>query len=256
MPLKSSAKHYILIGFVLIFFVFIQYFGWLKAANKVILTLLKPLLIKTNELKNNDASPLNDLSSDKQNSGSELLKAKIKILTSENNQLRQLLNFEKKSKESLVIANVISREINNLGQLVVIDRGSESGVKLSSAVVTNGNVLVGKIIKVDNNFSIVRLINDTQSKVAVTILGQNQTVGVLEGGFGLSLQIKFIPRNEVVLVGDQVVTSGQESGVPHGLFLGIISAIQNEAYQPFQQAILTPAANLSKILIVGVLVSS
>ena len=66
----------------------------------------------------------------------------------------------------------------------------------------------------------------------------------------------FIPRNEVVLVGDMVVTSGLEETIPRGLLIGEVAVAQNEAYQPFQQAVLTPSTDLTKLFIVSVLKSN
>jgi rod shape-determining protein MreC len=68
--------------------------------------------------------------------------------------------------------------------------------------------------------------------------------------------MNFIPRNETVLVGDKIVTSGLEKTFPRGLLIGEVAVAENEAYQPFQQAVLTAAADLSKLSIVSVLTSN
>jgi len=51
------------------------------------------------------------------------------------------------------------------------------------------------------------------------------------------------------------VTSGLEKGIPQGLLIGTVEAIEKEAYQPFQKAILNPLANLDKITLVSVLIN-
>ena len=67
--------------------------------------------------------------------------------------------------------------------------------------------------------------------------------------------MNFIPRNETVNIGDLITTSGLEDGVPRGLVIGKIAALENEAYKPFQQAIITPTANLDKIFLINVIIN-
>ena len=55
---------------------------------------------------------------------------------------------------------------------------------------------------------------------------------------------------------DQIITSGLEQSIPRGLLIGEVAVAENEAYQPFQQAVLTTATDLSKLTIVSVLLSN
>jgi rod shape-determining protein MreC len=90
----------------------------------------------------------------------------------------------------------------------------------------------------------------------VVVLNDDSSPGVVDGGYGISLRMQFIPRNENVHIGDQIVTSGLEDKIPKGLLLGTVAVVENEAYQPFQEAVLTPAVNLSKLTFVTVITSS
>jgi rod shape-determining protein MreC len=66
----------------------------------------------------------------------------------------------------------------------------------------------------------------------------------------------FIPQNETITPGDVIVTSGLEPLIPRGLTIGTIEAVEKEAYQPFQKAVLTPLASLNKLRVVSVLLTS
>jgi rod shape-determining protein MreC len=59
--------------------------------------------------------------------------------------------------------------------------------------------------------------------------------------------MNYIPQNEIIKVGDMVITSGLEENVPSGLLIGVIEAVEKEAYQPFQKAVITPSVDLTKI---------
>jgi rod shape-determining protein MreC len=112
--------------------------------------------------------------------------------------------------------------------------------------------MIGKIIQVERDISVARLVNDNQSSVGATMLNRDRSLGVVEGGFGISLQMNLIPRDEVVQIGDSIVTSGLEEFIPRGLVLGTVASIENEAYKPFQKAIVTPGVDLSKLTIVSI----
>ncbi len=176
-----------------------------------------------------------------------------KILEQENNELRKQLAFFHRRNFVHVTADVVGLNTDNIEKMIVINVGTEDGIKEDQAVIVSDGILVGTIAKTEKNISLVRLINDNQSKIAATLLNKDRSLGVVEGGYGLSIKMNFIPRNEIVLVGDQVVTSGLEENIPRGLLIGEVSVAENEAYQPFQQAVLSPAVDLSKLFIVSVL---
>jgi len=186
----------------------------------------------------------------------KLKKTKITILSNENNDLKDQLNYKKNINYKIITSRVISRDFDNVTKSIILDQGSNAGVKLNAAVVAGTGVFVGKIIKVEPDIAIARLINDSQAKLSATVLNTTKSLGAVEGGHGLSLRLQFIPRDEMIIVGDQVITSGFEEQIPRGILIGNIAVIENEAYQPFQSAILTPGTDLNKLLIVGVVVTN
>lgn len=180
--------------------------------------------------------------------------AQITELTNENDELRQELNFQKTSKTTLAPANVIGTGLVDSEQTILIDRGTTDGIAIGQPVIVGNGILVGKVLQTDTDTSIVRLINDNDSRIGATVLSSDKSIGVIEGGYGISLKMDFIPRNETIIVGQQVITSGEDTNVPRGLLIGTVTSVQNEAYQPFQEAILTPEADLSKLSLVAVII--
>src|SRR3989338_738824 len=174
-------------------------------------------------------------------------------LEDENNELKKQLAYIEKNKPLFVLAQVVGSEISSIGQTIIINRGTNENISIDEPVIANNGILVGKVIKVEPDISIVRLVNDNQSRIAASILNDDRSLGIVEGGFGISLQMNFIPRNEVVQVGHQVITSGLEKNIPRGLVIGIVASIENEIYKPFQRAILTPGTELNKLTMVSVI---
>ncbi|MDO8499518.1 MAG: rod shape-determining protein MreC [bacterium] len=184
------------------------------------------------------------------------LQVKLDIANTQYEKMKQLMNFKQAKTIQLFTTRVIGLESSNSEKAIIIDGGGDHNLQVGQAVVIGDGILVGKIIKVEADIAYARLLVDSQSKVAATILNNEKSIGVAEGGYGISIKMNFIPRNENISVGDLITTSGLEPQIPQGLLIGRVVAIENESYQPFQQAIISPEADLSKVDIVGVLLSN
>lgn len=184
----------------------------------------------------------------------ENYKIKNEILSAENEELKKQLNFFEKNNYKSVGAEVIGRAVDPLGTTLIVNRGESDNLKIDNPVIIGDGVLVGKIISVSEEESIVRLINDNNSKIGATILNKDNSLGLVEGGYGLGVKMDYIPQNEVVNIGDVVVTSGLSEGIPQGLIIGKIEVVEKQAHQPFQQAILKTSADLSCINVVSVII--
>lgn len=190
----------------------------------------------------------------------ELLKNKtaetaLQLAQEENNELRAQSRFLKKQKWQTVGADVTGKNIDTLGNTLIINRGSRDGVKENDPVIIHDGILIGKIARVEEKISVIRLINDNQSKFAATIMNTDRSLGLIEGGYGISVQMNYIPQNETINIGETIITSGLEDNVPRGLLIGAIETVEKEAYQPFQKAIVKPLADLNKINLVSVIIS-
>lgn len=245
-----------------------HYFGWLNFIEQSVKALIIPISTKITHWRVSSQDFFSSYFSNKdtladsynkclaKNQGSEIADVKIKDLEQENNELRKQLGFFHRRNFTHVTANVVGLNSDNVEKMIIINAGERDGLKEDQPVIVGDGVIIGTIAKVEKDISMVRLINDNQSKVAATLLNKDGSLGVVEGGYGLSIKMNFIPRNEVVLVGDKVITSGLEENIPRGLLVGEVAVAENEAYQPFQQAVLTPAVDLSKLFIVSVLISN
>lgn len=263
--MRGKLKTLFSIVFVILLFVFFHYLGWLKAGENFFRNLITPasrfmygISIKLGE-QNQEFKSLEDLQTAYLEASQALRdnqadRAKLQILEAENAQLRELLNFPPSDSYRRVGAEVIGKNIDSFGQTIILNRGEPDEIKAGQAVITGRGALVGKVIKVEKNVSLARLLNDNQSKVAATVLNQEKSLGLVEGGYGISIRLNFIPQNEVVKVGDMIVTSGLEADIPKGLLIGTVAAVEKEAYQPFQKAILSPIHDLDKLSLVAIII--
>ncbi len=178
--------------------------------------------------------------------------ARLTQLELENNELRTQLNFLKDTSHH-VGATVIGRALDPIGTTIIIDRGAADGIVLNRPVIVNNGYFIGKIARVDEHTSVVRLMSDFQSKTAATVDNRDKSLGVVEGGFGLTVRLNLIPQNEVIRPGDVVITSGLEPDLPRGLAIGTVEVVEKKPQEPFQQAIIKPSADLHALTVVSVI---
>lgn len=265
MALKDQ-KIYLSIGVVFIFTIVLHFFRVLRPIEDGVRNITVPILGRVHGISINVGNnyqffknrsdfiaAYEECSAGAQKN--DILISNVKMLTDENIELKKQLHYFDKKTINHVLANVVGREILSTEQSVIIDRGAKDGISIDDPVIVQDGILVGKVAKVNDTISVVRLLNDNTSRVGATILNKDKSLGVVEGGFGISLKMSLIPRDETILVGDQIVASGLETSTPRGLLVGSVAEIENEPYKPFQQAIITPATDLSKLTVVSVLLT-
>ncbi len=74
-----------------------------------------------------------------------------------------------------------------------------------------------------------------------------------EGIAGNLLRLKFIPQQTSIQVNDLVISSGLETGVPAGLFIGLVNDVRPEQNAPFLEAVIQPLVDIRQYTIVNVL---
>lgn len=181
--------------------------------------------------------------------------AAIQRLEEENTALRDQLNFLK-AAPTHVGADVIGRNIDPIGTTVVVNRGERDGIVVGNPVIVGRGFIVGEVARVDPTTSVVRLLSDNHSKIGATVANRDKSLGIVEGGFGITVRLNFIPQNEIVRPGDVVITSGLESNVPRGLSIGTIEFVEKNPQEPFQRAILKPLADLHALTVVSIITNS
>lgn len=123
-------------------------------------------------------------------------------------------------------ARVVSGAIANFDDTVEIDKGSNSGIKRGMPVVT-GRGLIGKVVRVTDERSVVQLITDGSFSVGFSVVGTD-TLGVARGiGDGGQLRAT-VDADRSVQPGQILVTSGVAgSYFPQGLPIGTVTAVND-----------------------------
>lgn len=139
---------------------------------------------------------------------------------------------------------------------VTLDAGSNDGLAPDMSVL-NGSGLVGKIIAVGPTTATVQLVTDDDSVVGARLV-KTGDAGALQGtGQPGESVLRLLDPTSPVKEGDQLVTFGSPEGKPYvaGLPLGTVIGMRGEPGQADREAIVAPAARMSALDIVGVVVN-
>jgi rod shape-determining protein MreC len=178
--------------------------------------------------------------------------ARLGEIGRENENLTALLQLRAGLDFKTVAANVIARESSEFRRSIVIDRGTDQGVKVGDVAVAAGGALAGRVTDVASGTARILLLTDSQSTVIGQLSGSAAT-GEVVGQLGGVLIMRQVDASETVSVGDEVVTAGIElaggvrSPYPKGLLVGQVVDVKRDANDVVQTAYLQPAAHLDKL---------
>lgn len=178
----------------------------------------------------------------------QLIRHKINSLREahlENVRLTDLLKLQKKIPYKVIAARTIARSADNWSSLIVIDKGSGSGIK-KDFVVLSYLGLAGRVTEVSPLTSKVMLINDSNMAVSA-IVQRSRQEGLVSGTLGNSLIMRYLPKDCDIKVSDIIITSGLTENYPKGLLIGMVTDIGEEFSGLNRYAIVEPAVNLSTI---------
>jgi len=164
--------------------------------------------------------------------------------------LRELFKLDQKYVDyPKVAARVINKVPNNWYNVFTIDKGSRDGLAVDMNVLA-GNGLVGIIVEVHQNYSIVRSIIDDNSNVSGMFLKTSDTC-IIQGDLQLldegKIKVEMIDKDAEVYDGYEVVTSHISPKFLQGILIGYVSDIQIDASNMTKTAYLTPVVDFERL---------
>jgi rod shape-determining protein MreC len=171
---------------------------------------------------------------------------RMSALEAENARLRALLESTAKVGDRVLIAEIMSVDMNPFRHQIVVNKGSMHDVFVGQALI-DAQGIIGQVIR-DHIFSAeALLISDVDHALPVELVRNRlRTIAVGTGDLE-RLSMPFLPRNADVLEGDLLVTSGLGGTFPPGYPVGIVSQVSSDTGEPFLKITATPAAVLNRI---------
>jgi rod shape-determining protein MreC len=160
--------------------------------------------------------------------------------------LYALLDFARARPENVyVAASVIAIDPNPFLQYIIIDRGSDEGLRHGMPVVTQLG-LVGQVDAVTANAARIQLITDASSTVNARL--KNAGVdAILSGSVTGDLELSMVDQDIGLEIGEIVLTSGLGGNYPQDVVIGQVVTIRKLENELFQTATIQPAVDFTKI---------
>lgn len=177
-----------------------------------------------------------------------LLAARVQrfaALEAENMRLRDLLGSSFKVGDRVMIAEIISVNLDPGRQQVLLDKGAGSGVFVGQPVL-DANAVMGQVIRANPLSSTVLLITDSEHALPVEVTRNGLRTIAAGTGFGNRLELLHIPKNADVRAGDLLVTSGMGGRFPRGYPVARVSAVRHAPDNPFLAVSAEPTARLDR----------
>lgn len=185
------------------------------------------------------------------------LQSQIIELQQQNSELQvlsALLDFARTHSENeYITAAVIGRDISPFLHYVIINRGSDDGLRRGMPIVSSQG-LVGRVAAVTADGARVQLITDPDTAINVRIQPTGAE-GLLQGSITGDISVEAISQDANIQTGDLVLTSGLGGNFPPDMLIGQVSGVRQRPVELFQTATVEPVVDFSQLEIVLVIVN-
>ena len=170
---------------------------------------------------------------------------KLDALEAENRRLRNLLGSSERVAERVLVAELISVDMDPFSRRIVLDKGARDGVLPDQALIDSNGVM-GQVVHVGPFTSNALLITDRSHALPVQIHRNGLRAIALGTGPPNRLKLSYVPHNADVRIDDRIVTSGLGSRFPPGYPVGKVVEIRRDRGQPFVEVYVEPSAMLER----------
>ena len=187
------------------------------------------------------------------------IKVQLQVLQQENRALKDQLKISDTLTDYKVVnAVVTSRSPSNWQTQLIIDKGTNAGLKKGLSVMGSGG-LIGRITQVNTTNAKVELLSDnSQVSDRFAIRVQNSAGETVDGiitSFNQSKNLIVmgqITSSVSVKKGDLVTTSGLGGVTPSGLYVGKVEKVGSDNYGLSKKIYIKPATDFNNIPVVSV----
>ena len=144
-----------------------------------------------------------------------------------------------------ILVDIIAHSGNFRERNFIINKGRKDKIKINYPVISSRGI-VGKIISVSQNYSVVLPFNHSSFKLSVNTK-RNKLLGLLESDIYGNTIMSFIRLGSEITLGDTIVTSSISTIFPEGFPVGIVNSLYESPDKTQMNASINPFANTSSL---------
>jgi rod shape-determining protein MreC len=182
---------------------------------------------------------------ERQNRKLQARQQKFITIQSENERLRRLLQATAERNERVLVAELLSVDLDPYRQQVVINQGSTDGVYKGQPLIDAHGVM-GQIIHVGPLTATALLISDPNHALPVQINRNGLRTVAAGTGEPDRLNLLYIPNSADIREGDLVVTSGLGGRFPPNYPVARVTDVHKRPGEPFADVTAEPRAKLGR----------
>ena len=160
-------------------------------------------------------------------------------------QLRRLIGAAERLPVKSMPAEILYNGRDPYSRKVVIDKGSQSGVRAGSPVVDEAGV-IGQVTRAYALAAEVTLLTDKDQAIPVQVVRNGLRAVAFGAGASGMLELRFMASNAEIQNGDRLVTSGIDGTYPPGIPVGTVARIERDAAYAFARIVCQPAAGVER----------
>lgn len=172
---------------------------------------------------------------------------RLSTIELENSHLKTLLKGNAPLIPKAILGEILHMGRDPFSNVIVINRGTQHGVKAGQAVVDAEGV-VGQVTRAFPFSAEVTLITDDNLSIPIQV-ERNQLRAIAFGeGKSNTIDLPFLPTSVDIKVGDKLVTSGIDGVYPAGLAVAKVTQVRQSPDSPFAKIVSTPIAGVNNHL--------
>ena len=173
-------------------------------------------------------------------------------LEAENTRLRKLLDVKDREKANGQVAQILYTARDPFSRKVIVDKGQQADITAGLPAIDEAGV-VGQVTRVFPFSAEITLITDKDQVVPVQIVRTGQRSVVFGLGNG-QLELRYMPANADIQVGDLLVTSGLDDIYLPGFPVAKVVNIERDSAYSFARIFCVPIAgveNFGEVMILA-----
>jgi len=190
----------------------------------------------------------------KQSLQQQITLQRLKTLTLENANLRDLLQASKTMEETSTLGEIIHVGRDSFTKKVVVNRGSKQQI-IAGAAVVDANGVIGQVTRTYPSSSEVTLITDKSLAIPIQIERNGLRAIAFGHGRDNTLDLPYLPANVDIRRGDKLITSGIDGIYPAGLAVATVTDIKVTPDSPFARIVCAPTGGIEnhrQVLLVSI----